>query len=187
MKAHDIRRLATLMGLIILLSACDTSTPPVPEPPPPPPKNVGDPLVIKGHDLFFKETFNGNGRTCGTCHREEHNLTIDAAFIATLPKDDPLFVAEFTPALAKNFEVPKLMREFGLILETRTVRIPSTCAAYRMSSRNGCPSPAIPTTASIASAPPSAREPAGRVTERQEPKISERLPPVRSSSISPNP
>ncbi|MGH8523251.1 MAG: hypothetical protein ACREXY_03265, partial [Gammaproteobacteria bacterium] len=35
----------------------------------------------------------------------------------TLPKDDPLFVAEFIPALAKNFEDPKLMRKRGLILE----------------------------------------------------------------------
>lgn len=119
MKAYDLRRWTLLTGLIILLSACETPTPPVSEPPPPPPKQVGDPLVIKGHDLFFKETFNGNGRTCGTCHREEHNLTIDAAFIATLPKNDPLFVAESNSALSKNFEIPKLMREFGLILENQ--------------------------------------------------------------------
>jgi hypothetical protein len=84
---------------------------------PPPPTEVGDPLVTKGRKLFFEETFNGNGRTCGTCHREDHNLTIDPAFIATLPKNDPLFVAEYTPALAKNFENPKLMRQYGLIME----------------------------------------------------------------------
>lgn len=66
---------------------------------------------------FFNETFAGNGRTCGTCHPAENNLTIDPAFIARLPKNDPLFVAEFTPALSKNFENPRLMREFGLILE----------------------------------------------------------------------
>ena len=51
-----------------------------------------DPLVRRGSQLFFSETFGGNGRTCGTCHRLEHNLTIDAAFVATLPADDPLFV-----------------------------------------------------------------------------------------------
>jgi hypothetical protein len=34
-----------------------------------------------------------------------------------LPSDDPLFVAEFDPNLKDNFEKPKLMREFGLILE----------------------------------------------------------------------
>ena len=76
-----------------------------------------DTPVARGRQLFFNETFNGNGRTCGTCHREERNFTIDAAFIATLPPNDPLFVAEFNPDLKKNFENPKLMREFGLILE----------------------------------------------------------------------
>jgi mono/diheme cytochrome c family protein len=74
-------------------------------------------LIAQGRQLFFNETFGGNGRTCGTCHREERNFTIDAAFIATLPPTDPLFVAEFVPALAQNFEKPLLMRQFGLILE----------------------------------------------------------------------
>lgn len=74
-------------------------------------------LIAKGRELFFNETFDGNGRTCGTCHREENNFTIDPAFIATLPKDDALFVAEFIPELKVNFENPRLMREFGLILE----------------------------------------------------------------------
>src|SRR6266850_7306928 len=74
-------------------------------------------LVAKGRLLFFTETFNGNGRTCGSCHREENNFTIDPVFIATLPKNDALFVAELNPALKQNFENPRLMREFGLILE----------------------------------------------------------------------
>jgi hypothetical protein len=74
-------------------------------------------LVARGEDLFFKETFNGNGRTCGTCHPAENNFTIDPAFIATLPANNPLFVAEFIPALSENFENPTLMRQFGLILE----------------------------------------------------------------------
>jgi mono/diheme cytochrome c family protein len=93
----------------LLLSACQ----------PPPPSGPDQVLIAKGRDIFFNGTFNGNGRTCGTCHREEQNLTIDPAFIATLPDDDPLFVAEFTPALNKNFENPRLMREFGLILENQ--------------------------------------------------------------------
>ncbi len=76
-----------------------------------------DQLVVSGANTFFNEKFNGNGRTCGTCHRQENNLTIDPAFIATLPSNDALFVAEFTPALAQNFEKPQLMRRFGLILE----------------------------------------------------------------------
>jgi len=73
-------------------------------------------LVEDGRRIFFEETFDGNGRTCGTCHPAEHNFTIDADFIAALPPDDPLFVAEFNPALAE-LENPTLLREFGLILE----------------------------------------------------------------------
>jgi mono/diheme cytochrome c family protein len=80
--------------------------------------NLDDPaLIAEGRRLFFNETFGGNGRTCGTCHREERNFVIDPAFIATLPPNDPLFVAEFVPALRENFEKPALMRQFGLILE----------------------------------------------------------------------
>ncbi len=74
-------------------------------------------LVREGERLFFEETFEGNGRSCGTCHPAANNLTIDPAFIATLPDDDPLFVAEFVPELARDFEKPALMRELGLILE----------------------------------------------------------------------
>jgi hypothetical protein len=82
-----------------------------------PPSDPRSRLIAKGRDLFFNETFAGNGRTCGTCHPEENNFTIDPAFIATLPKNNPLFVAEFNPALKENFENPALMREFGLIQE----------------------------------------------------------------------
>ena len=74
-------------------------------------------LIAKGRDIFFNETFDGNGRTCGSCHPEQNNFTLDPRFIATLPVNDSLFVAEFNDALSKNFENPKLMREFGLILE----------------------------------------------------------------------
>ena len=73
--------------------------------------------IRRGRNSFFNETFNGNGRTCGTCHREDGNLTIDAEFIDDLPPNDPIFVAEFIPALANNFENPVLMRKLGLILE----------------------------------------------------------------------
>ena len=76
-------------------------------------------LIERGRLIFFNETFNDNGRTCGTCHRAENNMTLDPAFIATLPDNDPLFVAEFNPALKENFENPRLMREFGLILENQ--------------------------------------------------------------------
>ena len=95
---------------ILMWAACHM---PAPSPPPDP----GAQLIEKGREIFFNETFAGNGRTCGTCHPAENNFTIDPAFIATLPKDNPLFVAEFIPALKTNFENPRLMREFGLILE----------------------------------------------------------------------
>ncbi len=84
------------------------------EPPDPDPERL---LIEKGREIFFTETFDGNGRTCGTCHRTEDNFAITPNFIATLPQDDPLFVAEFNPALRENFENPRLMREFGLIIE----------------------------------------------------------------------
>ncbi len=72
--------------------------------------------IDRGRDLFFNETFEGNGRTCGTCHPAENNFTLDRAFIAALANTDPLFVAEFNLALAE-LENPQLMRNFGLILE----------------------------------------------------------------------
>jgi hypothetical protein len=72
--------------------------------------------VCAGADLFLRETFGGNGRSCATCHRVDHNFVIDPAFIAKLPATDPLFVAEFNPDLA-GLEIPAQMRRFGLILE----------------------------------------------------------------------
>jgi mono/diheme cytochrome c family protein len=77
----------------------------------------GAALVERGRKLFLEETFGGNGRTCATCHPSANNFTLDPAFIAALPADDPLFVAERLPALKQNFEKPELMRGFALILE----------------------------------------------------------------------
>ncbi len=102
----------TLIGILLLgvpiLTSCQSVPPPDPQ----------QELIAKGRALFFNETFDGNGRTCGTCHREDNNFTIDPAFIATLPADDALFVAEFTSAL-ETLERRKLMRAFGLILENQ--------------------------------------------------------------------
>ena len=72
--------------------------------------------VCVGADLFFREQFAGNGRSCATCHPVDNNFTIDVPFIAKLPPDDPLFVAEFDPALA-GLEIPEQLRGRGLILE----------------------------------------------------------------------
>jgi cytochrome c peroxidase len=73
-------------------------------------------LVETGQQIFFTETFNGNGRTCGTCHPAGNDFTLDPTFIAGLPPDDPLFVAETNPDLAA-LENPLFMRRDGLILE----------------------------------------------------------------------
>jgi hypothetical protein len=72
--------------------------------------------VCAGADLFLRETFGGNGRSCATCHRVDNNFAIDPAFISKLPASDPLFVAESNPDLA-GLEIPAQMRRFGLILE----------------------------------------------------------------------
>lgn len=96
-----------LVSLFIL--SCQT----VPDEPPP------DDLVAIGERLFLNETFDGNGRTCGSCHQPTDNFGLTAAFISTMPDDDPLFSAEFVPELAQNFENPRLMREFGLIVENQ--------------------------------------------------------------------
>jgi len=83
-------------------------------------------LVNRGRDLFFNETFNGNGRSCGTCHREDDNMALGLKTIANLPDDDPLFIVE-QPTRADGspnplyndyrMEKPALMRKLGLILE----------------------------------------------------------------------
>jgi cytochrome c peroxidase len=101
--------LALFCGLILIAGCHIPSPPPAPDP--------DAKLIEKGRQIFFNETFAGNGRTCGSCHPAENNFTIDPTFIASLPADDPLFVAEFNPALKENFENPRLMRELGLILE----------------------------------------------------------------------
>jgi hypothetical protein len=105
------RSLLVLIHAVALLLIASCAKPPLP------PASPQDELIARGRDLFFKETFGGNGRTCGTCHPADNNFTIDPAFIAKLPPTDPLFVAEFVPALRTGFESPRLMREFGLIRE----------------------------------------------------------------------
>ncbi|MFZ5890025.1 MAG: hypothetical protein ACOY0T_03075 [Myxococcota bacterium] len=70
--------------------------------------------VCVGGELFFREKFQGNGRTCGSCHPANNNYTIDTAFISKLPDHDPLFISEQNPYLTE-LEVPELLRELGLI------------------------------------------------------------------------
>jgi hypothetical protein len=95
--------------IVLLLAVACREAPPKPIP--------GTEKIVEGRRLFFEETFGGNGRTCGTCHPARNNLTIDPAFIATLPPTDPLFVADTTSDLGPRFENNKLIRGVGLILE----------------------------------------------------------------------
>jgi cytochrome c peroxidase len=74
---------------------------------------AADPLVELGDQLFLEETFDGNGRTCATCHdaNESYGMTPEgiASFFAADPLD-PLFIAENDPAL-ETLENPCLMRQ----------------------------------------------------------------------------
>ena len=72
-------------------------------------------LIEEGRKLFFEETFDGNGRTCGTCHPATNNFTIDPAFVRTLAGKDPLFITESTKEL-KDLEIRQFLRQ-GTILE----------------------------------------------------------------------
>lgn len=69
-----------------------------------------------GARLFFDEKFNGNGRTCGSCHPASNNFTIDRTFMQSLPATDPLFIADNPSFPLASLEVPEL-KTFGLIRE----------------------------------------------------------------------
>lgn len=101
--------LSVLALLLPALAACERRPPLDPE----------AALIARGREIFLTETFAGNGRTCATCHRPEDNFGLSPAFIAALPPDDPLFVAETDPDLAEGFENSRLMRAFALILENQ--------------------------------------------------------------------
>ncbi len=74
--------------------------------------------ICTGADVFFRETFNGNGRTCASCHPVANNYTIDPTFVAELQANspnDPLFVAKAGTVL-EHLETPDLTSN-ALILE----------------------------------------------------------------------
>ena len=111
LHTRQLGLLISAAAVILALGSCEVM--------PPSPMDPQAALIAKGEQIFFNETFNGNGRTCGTCHRAEDNFAISPGFIATLPPTDPLFVSETNPALAKNFENAALIRERALILENQ--------------------------------------------------------------------
>lgn len=74
--------------------------------------------VCTGADVFFRETFGGNGRTCASCHPVANNYTIDPTFVQALQAstpNDPLFVAQPGTPL-EHLETPDLVSK-ALILE----------------------------------------------------------------------
>lgn len=110
--------LALTIGIAVLSAAAETSlaTPVDPEilariePRKINPARASRNIIENGRRLFFEETFDGNGRTCGTCHPATNNFTIDEEFIEQLPAGDPLFVD--VPGLEIEGALEK-----GLILE----------------------------------------------------------------------
>lgn len=75
--------------------------------------------ICAGGDIFARETFGGNGRTCTSCHPIGHNTTIDGPFVSALfaqNPDDPLFVFMKEPALAA-LESESGLFAFGNVLE----------------------------------------------------------------------
>lgn len=76
--------------------------------------------VLDGADLFFRGTFEGNGRSCGTCHPPAFNLVIDPAFVARQRQanpDDPLFIADPDRPDTVPLEIPDLLERFAIIFE----------------------------------------------------------------------
>jgi hypothetical protein len=80
--------------------------------------------VLDGADLFFRGTFEGNGRTCGTCHEPDNNLVIDPKFIKREKRknpSNPLFIADRNfpnkEQRVPKLERPKILKKFGLIVE----------------------------------------------------------------------
>jgi len=75
--------------------------------------------ICAGGDIFARETFDGNGRTCTSCHPIGHNTTIDGPFVNALfaqNPNDPLFVFKNNPALAA-LESESGLFGFGNVLE----------------------------------------------------------------------
>ncbi|XXT22591.1 hypothetical protein WME94_13645 [Sorangium sp. So ce429] len=73
--------------------------------------------VCAGAGVFFTETFDGNGRTCGSCHPVANNTTIDVPFITALNQsnpDDPLFVFNREPELAE-LETSDLLEDAAIL------------------------------------------------------------------------
>ena len=116
---------------------------------------AADPLVPLGEQLFFEETFDGNGRTCATCHDPGESFGGTPQGIASLFAADPLAVGLFLgtsvhetaqvagaglvyqqyyndPQVLDVATVTKLVRNLGML-----VIIPLMCIVYHRDAKEG--------------------------------------------------
>jgi hypothetical protein len=72
--------------------------------------------INKGRQLFERGTFDGNGRTCATCHAAREGFALSPADVRRRKASDPLFIFEQVPALAA-LENGEALRARALICE----------------------------------------------------------------------
>ena len=85
-----IRGLAAGSAIVLLGAAAERVTPVAPRGP----KDSPDPVPKRvsyeyGRDLFFHETFGGNGRVCATCHDPRNEFTMSPALAQKRYENDP--------------------------------------------------------------------------------------------------
>ena len=101
-----------------MATATPTPTPTATSTSSPTPTVVVTPVLAdEGARIFFQETFEGNGRTCGTCHSASAGFTLTPRFVAGRRDDDPLFVAARDPGLAALENLDLLRGPRVLVLE----------------------------------------------------------------------
>jgi hypothetical protein len=75
-------------------------------------------LINEGFNLFTTETFDGNGRTCGTCHIPQDDYNISPADLATLSAHDTALVFGGSNANLENQTLIQKLTLFNINDET---------------------------------------------------------------------
>ena len=89
------------------------------------------PQAVQGENLFNNETFQGNGRTCASCHVQSESFrlppaNIQARFATLASTFDPQFIGETAPT---SFDAGFDFNLNRLVLTTTTVGTPPTALA----------------------------------------------------------